>query len=152
MDNLPDDLRIDGPVSKSTNELGLHVRSRYLMCRTWIFRPFLYFMVHSPQSALQHHRKDVEPPAYMCLEASIELINDVTYHHRHHGIWYTVRCALGAALVILAAAQVDSFALPWGWQAAVQDAMRTLGMWTNESPSLKAGLDILERLWGSMQS
>jgi hypothetical protein len=152
MDTLPDDLRIRDLLSESTNELGLHVRSRFLMCRTWIYQPFVYFMVHSPQSALQHHRRDVEPLAYTCLEASIELINDVTYHHRHHGTWYTVRCAFGAALVILAAAQADSFALPWGWQASVKRAMQILELWMGESPNLRASHAILEKLWGPMQT
>ncbi|SCO15077.1 uncharacterized protein FFM5_11058 [Fusarium fujikuroi] len=38
MDNLPSELQVTLPISESSNELGLHVRSRYLLYRSWINR------------------------------------------------------------------------------------------------------------------
>ncbi|OLN97276.1 Positive regulator of purine utilization 6 [Colletotrichum chlorophyti] len=151
INNLPSDLRVTGSIFDSTNELGLHVRSRYLMCQTWLLLPFLYFMIHGPQSLLLQHRKDVEPLAHECLQSSIKSIEDATYHHRHHGLWYTLRITFSGAVCLLAAAQVNSIPMPYGWEDAVQTAMRTLKRWSSDSKNLQASLEILLRLWEATQ-
>src|SRR4051812_21826869 len=102
MANLPQTLLVGSRPLESTNELGLHIRSRYLQCRSWIFRPFLYIMVHATPATLAVHRTNIEPLAYACLESCMDCINDVTFHHRHHGTWYMVRGAFASALLLLA--------------------------------------------------
>ncbi|KAF4456373.1 vegetative cell wall gp1 [Fusarium albosuccineum] len=151
MDNLPKDLRIEGSIFELTNELGLHVRTRYIVWRAWIFRPFLYYMIHAPQSELLKHRKNIEPLASSCLDYSMQGINDATHHHRHHGSWYTARVAFGGALILLAAARVNSIAMPQGWEAAVQRAMHTMDRWSGESKNMEASLKIVKKLWDAAQ-
>ncbi|KAI8715718.1 Zn(2)-C6 fungal-type domain-containing protein [Fusarium sp. LHS14.1] len=148
--NLPKALRVEEPIFESTNELGLHVRSRYLTSQAWIFQPFLYFMIHAPQTEILKHRKDIEPLAFTCLEASMGMINDATHHHRHHGTWYTARIAFGAALCLLAAARVNSIAMPPGWKASVQQAMHVLSRWSAESRNLQVSLEILRAEWDAV--
>ncbi|KAJ3461941.1 hypothetical protein MRS44_010494 [Fusarium solani] len=150
VNNLPKALQVEEPIFESTNELGLHVRSRYLTSQAWIFQPFLYFMIHAPQTELIKHRKDIEPLAFTCLEASMGMINDATHHHRHHGTWYTARIAFGAALCLLAAARVNSIAMPPGWKASVQQAMHVLSRWSAESRNLQVSLEILRAEWDAV--
>lgn len=107
-------------------------------------------MIHAPQTELIKHRKDIEPLALTCLEASMGMINDATHHHRHHGTWYTARIAFGAALCLLAAARVNSIAMPPGWKASVQQAMRVLGRWSAESRNLQVSLEILRAEWDAV--
>ncbi|RSL48318.1 hypothetical protein CEP51_015648 [Fusarium floridanum] len=150
VNNLPKALQVEEPIFESTNELGLHVRTRFLTSQAWIFQPCLYFMIHAPQTELLKHRKDIEPLALTCLEASMGLINDATHHHRHHGTWYTARIAFGAALCLLAAARVNSIAMPPGWKASVQQAMHVLSRWSGESRNLQVSLEILRAEWDAV--
>lgn len=146
MAHLPQVLAIEGRLSDSTNELGLHIRSRYLLCRSWIFRPFLFFMIHAPHAALAEHRKDIEPLAYTCLECCIDTIHDVTLHHRHHGTWYVVRVAFAGALVLLAAAKMKHISMPPTWKDAVERAINTVDCWKADCKDLQVTAEILNTL------
>ncbi|VTT68039.1 unnamed protein product [Fusarium fujikuroi] len=143
MDNLPSELQVTLPISESSNELGLHVRSRYLLYRSWALRPLLYIMIHAPQSDLLQHRSTVEPLAYDCLLSCIDSINDVTYHHRHHGTWYTLRVVASAALSIKAASRVNTMNLPPGWKDELRKAFCILESWSPEARDLRASLEII---------
>jgi hypothetical protein len=144
MYNLPNELRVAEPISESSNELGLHVRSRYLLYRSWALRPLLYIMIHASQSDLLQHRSIAEPLAYNCLVSCIDSINDVTYHHRHHGTWYTLRVVVSSALSIKAASRVNTMNLPPGWQDEVRKALSILESWSTEAGDLRASLDIIK--------
>jgi hypothetical protein len=91
MAHLPHPLVIERSPLETTNELGLHIRSRYLMCRSWIHQPFLHFLIHAAAHQLEDHEAKVETMASICLQCAIEVTNDVTAHHRHHGTWFVVR-------------------------------------------------------------
>lgn len=146
MANLPRALLVKSGLSESTNELGLHIRSRYLLCRSWIFRPFLYIMVHATPATLAEHRKNIEPLAYTCLETCMDCINDVTFHHRHHGTWYMVRVAFASALLILAAAKARFVSMPPGWRDAIRRARVIVNRWNAESKNLQVSANILDAL------
>ncbi|ENH64785.1 hypothetical protein FOC1_g10000922 [Fusarium oxysporum f. sp. cubense race 1] len=144
MYNLPNELRVAGPISESSNELGLHVRSRYLLYRSWALRPLLYIMIHASQSDLLQYRSIAEPLAYDYLVSCIDSINDVTYHHRHHGTWYTLRVVVSSALSIKAASRVNTMNLPPGWQDEVGKALSILESWSTEAGDLRASLGIIK--------
>ncbi|KAF5026957.1 hypothetical protein F66182_987 [Fusarium sp. NRRL 66182] len=151
MHNLPSELRAAEPISESWNELGLHVRSRYLVYRSWTLRPFLYLMIHASQFDLLRYRSDVEPLACEYLASCIDIINDVTYHHRHHGTWYTSRILMSSAASIMAAARVNTITLPSEWKTEVRKGMQTVTRWTSESRNLHEGLRILEAIWATVE-
>ncbi|WJG35741.1 uncharacterized protein FOBCDRAFT_186363 [Fusarium oxysporum Fo47] len=142
--NLPNELRVAEPISESSNELGLHVRSRYLLYRSWALRPLLYIMIHASQSDLLQYRSIAEPLAYDCLVSCIDSINDVTYHHRHHGTWYTLRVVVSSALSIKAASRVNTMNLPPGWQDEVRKALSILESWSTEAGDLRTSLEIIK--------
>lgn len=146
MANLHQTLRIESGHSESTNELGLHIRSRYLQCRSWIFRPFLYIMVHATPATLAEHRKDIEPLAYACLESCMDCINDVTFHHRHHGTWYMVRVAFASALVLLAAAKARFVSMPPHWKDAIRRTFYILNCWNADCKNLQVSTEILDTI------
>lgn len=146
MANLPPLLTINQDVSTSTNELALHIRSRYLLCRSWIFRPFLYIMVHASPAVLAQYRTELEPLAYTCLECCINCINDTTFHHRHHGTYYMVRVAFAGAMQILAAAKAGFMSMPSGWENVVRRAINIIKCWELECKDLQVSADILTLL------
>lgn len=146
MANLPQTLLIGPESPESTNELGLHIRSRYLQCQSWIFRPFLYIMVHATPATLAEYRKDIEPLAYNCLELCMDCINDVTFHHRHHGTWYMVRGAFGSALLLLAGAKAGYVSMPPNWKKAIRRTLAILNRWNADCRNLQISTNILEAL------
>jgi hypothetical protein len=144
MENLPNELRVTEPISESSDELRLHIRSRYLLYRSWTLRPLLYTMIHASQFDLLQYKSNVEPLAYDCLVSCIDSINDVTYHHRHHGTWYTLRVVVSAALSIKAASRVNTMTLPPGWEDEVRKALCILESWSAEASDLRASLEIIK--------
>ena len=128
-----------------SEELPFMIRARVLEIRTWIFRPFLFYAVHHPAQNFQNTML----PRFVehALLHSIRLIETNSLPHRHHGVWYTCRVSVSAALSILAAARNGTIALPQGWQSAVELAIETLLYWEQEGPGdLRLARKILEGL------
>jgi hypothetical protein len=136
MAHLPRTLSVETPLSQTKNELSLHVRSRYLMCRSWIHQPFIYFLIHATQQQLEENGPRVEVLALEGLRCAIEITKDVTLHHRHHGTWFVLRIVAQNALVLLAAAKSQTITLPDGWALAVQRAIDYIGFWAENSGDL----------------
>lgn len=146
MAHLPQTLRVESRPSESKNELGLHIRSRYLQCRMWIFRPFLHIMVHATPATLAEHRHHIEPLASTCLDSCMECINDVTFHHRHHGTWYVVRGAFASSLLLMAAAKAGSVSMPSAWREGVNRTIKIIKLWDGHCRNLQISGEILETL------
>lgn len=144
--HVPPQIHLDETVPTSTNELALHLHSRHGMCRTWIYRPFLYFMTHASVSESVQLQAQIEPLAVKCLEYCMRVIFNTTYHHRHHGSWYTARNALSCALCILGGAKSGRVPLPENWHVAVERVVAILKIWEAESPNLRASRQKLEIL------
>jgi hypothetical protein len=148
--HVPPSLRVDNSDAQSTNELGLHVRSRYRSTRVLIHRPFLYLIVHDKVPPTHQRRALIEHYAQECIESCIVSINDTTYHHRHHGTWYTARIAFNCALCILAAAKSTRMSISNSWHAAILRTITILRFWEGEAINLQLSRQVLESLAGSV--
>jgi hypothetical protein len=152
MAHLPHPLVIERSPLETTNELGLHIRSRYLMCRSWIHQPFLHFLIHAAAHQLEDHEAKVETMASICLQCAIEVTNDVTAHHRHHGTWFVVRMLASNALVLLAAAVSQAIAMPDGWGIAVQRVIEHVGCWEEDSDDLRVTKNLLVDIFAAIKT
>ncbi|KAL1856884.1 hypothetical protein VTK73DRAFT_8216 [Phialemonium thermophilum] len=150
------------------NELAFFLKTRYLGCLEWLYRPFLYYMTSSPPPSssdssgrtaapAQQMRQVVAPLAERCLLACRELITVVAQHHRHGGIWVLVRRTFNAAVLLLAGAQLwaergadGMVPLPDGWQASVQLAISTVRKWEDGAADLVRMRQILQSYFDRM--
>ncbi|PVH72481.1 hypothetical protein DL98DRAFT_470364 [Cadophora sp. DSE1049] len=127
-------------------ELPFMIRARVLEIVSCIFRPFLFYAIHS--QPLESQESLLHPFVEQALQNSMRLIETNSIRHRHHGVWYTCRVSVSAALSILAAAKSSRISLPQGWQSAVQLAIETLLFWENDGPGdLRVARVILEELF-----
>ncbi|KAJ5646394.1 hypothetical protein N7490_002766 [Penicillium lividum] len=144
--HLPKELRINGPVTTSTDELALHIRTRALLCQIRIHRPCLYYIIHTPPEKREQSAY-ASRSASLCLDNCVLLLHDVTYHHRHHGTWYVLRNGLEAAFCLLAAVRSQQIPVSDKWHEAVQRAFWFLEMWKHECPNLEISFAILHRAY-----
>jgi hypothetical protein len=101
-------------------------------------------MVHASPATLAQHRKDIEPLAFTCLESCMDCINDVTFHHRHHGTWYMARVAFASALLLSAAAKAGFVSMPPDWRNAIKRALAVLNRWSANCKNLQFSIEILD--------
>jgi hypothetical protein len=145
MAHLPPTLLVEPALSYTKDELSLHVRSRYLMCRSWIHQPFIHFLIHTTSQQLEgEDRAQVEALALEGLHCALEITNDVTLHHRHHGTWFVLRIVAQNAMVLLAAARSQTIALPEGWMLAVHRVIEYIELWAGNSGDLPVIKSMLE--------
>lgn len=144
--HLPKELRINGPVTSSTDELALHIRSRAILCNIRIHRPCLFYKIHTTPEKHELNAY-VSRSASLCLENCAAFLHDVTYHHRHHGTWYVLRSGLEAAFCILAAVRSQQIPVFDKWHETVQRAFRFLEMWKDQCPNLESSFAILQQAY-----
>lgn len=115
------------------------------MCRSWIRQPFVYFLIHAtPQQLEGEDGAQVEALALEGLRCAIEITNDVTLHHRHHGTWFVLRIVAQNALILLAAAKSQTIALPEGWMLAVRRVIEYIELWAGDGGDLPVIKNMLE--------
>jgi hypothetical protein len=130
-------------------ELAFMLRARVLEIRSWIFRPFLFYAIHHPETDPQQHL--LWSWVQQAMHNSFLLIETSSLPHRHHGVWYTLRVAMIAAFSLIAAAK-NRLQMPDGWRGAVQLAIETLRHWELEGPEdVRKSRVILEELLRNMQ-
>lgn len=146
-DGLPPSLSYSQDLSDMpTEELSYMIRARMLELRSWIYRPFLYYIIHSKTE--QSQGSIAKPFADQALLYSVRLIECNSIRHRHHGVWYTCRASASAALCILSAVRSDRIEIPMGWEDTVQLAIETLLLWEVDAPGdLRKARIILTELY-----
>lgn len=118
------------PNSFVSRELSWATENRILEMRSWLYQPFLYYLIHSSSLGstmasasrtsdaspnISPHRQSSQSPALLpediralqsMITAGIECnlrITDVrSLRHRHHGLWYDLRSTMCASLILLA--------------------------------------------------
>ena len=107
-----------------SRELSWATENRLLEMRSWLYQPFLYYLVHvgpsrlSPQNTASpvYTGVDEVAPGHLPTEASevlwtlivrgiecnVTILETRSLPHRHHGLWYDLRAIMTASLILLA--------------------------------------------------
>lgn len=138
---LPGPIRYDeGEIP--CEELPYMVWGRALEIKAWIYRPFLYYAMHSPQHA--PGRSLALPFVDNCFTCSYQVLSKHSIFHRHHGTWYGLRQTVTAALLLLGAAKCGTLNVPADWRVVVQTGMSRMRFWEDEVPGVTRALGIVE--------
>ncbi|KAK4551624.1 hypothetical protein LTR86_011048 [Recurvomyces mirabilis] len=111
----------DGRGSHVLHELSWALENRLLEVRSWLYQPFMYWLIHSHNaSAIADGSRDDFIAAATAkglgaedatalhhfvvsgLECNLKILDLRSLRHRHHGVWYDMRGTMCAALVLLA--------------------------------------------------
>ena len=112
-----------------SRELSWATDNRILEMRSWLYQPFLYYLIHSPAfgaitttgstsgvaANISHHRQpshsspllpeDIRALHNMItagIECNLKIMDVRSLRHRHHGLWYDLRSTMCASLILLA--------------------------------------------------
>ncbi|KAH7381168.1 vegetative cell wall protein gp1 [Phaeosphaeria sp. MPI-PUGE-AT-0046c] len=118
----------------SDHELAHFVQSRSIMCREWIHRPFLYYVIHQPREG--PHMEQALPLAEKCIQHCVDLIFRIP-KHRQHGLWFVCRATITRALLVVAAIRSQRFSLSDRWTEALEIAKHFLHRYKHEAPDLE---------------
>ena len=140
---LPEPIRYDEDEMPS-EELPYMVWGRALEIKAWIYRPFLFYAVHS--SPDDQGRRIAAPFVAKALTCSFQLLSKRSIFHRHHGTWYELRQTVSGALLLVGSAKCGTLSLPPEWRSAVQAGMARLRYWEHEVPGVNRALGVLEHL------
>lgn len=118
------------------------VWGRALEIKAWIYRPFLFYAIHSPQHA--PGRKLALAFVDKAMSCSFQLLNKHSVFHRHHGTWYGLRETVSGALLLLGAVRCGTLSVPAQWRDVVKTGILKLRLWEDEVPGLKRAVEVLE--------
>lgn len=105
-----------------SQELSWATENRLLEMRSWLYQPFLYYLIHakpqrvpsqplaSPVLASSNRSASLAPePAGVLwnlilrgIECNLTILETRSVPHRHHGLWYDLRAIMCASLILLA--------------------------------------------------
>lgn len=117
------------------------VWGRALEIKSWIYRPFLFYAIHSPVHA--PGRSIALPFVDKALNCSLQLLSRHSVFHRHHGTWYGLRQTVTGALLLIGAVRCATVIVPPGWRDAVQTGMSRLQYWEDEVSGVARALGVV---------
>ena len=141
-------------VDTVSRELSWAVENRLLEMRSWLYQPFLYYLVHAtPQRPLSEFAANspisthapTEPPfisessnvlwslIMRGIDCNMTILETRSLPHRHHGLWYDLRAIMCASLILLAIVKSGYSDLVSGGTSELVGA----AMAWNSSPQLK---------------
>ncbi|KAH7155913.1 hypothetical protein EDB81DRAFT_785776 [Dactylonectria macrodidyma] len=129
-------------------ELPYMVYGRALDIKSWVYRPLLYYLIHSPPNA--PCRALVLPYLDKIFSNCKMILLAQSVPHRHHGTWYATRGCAAAALSILGAVRCGTIHVPAGWERDVHAAMANLRYWEDECPGVHRSLEALEGIMATV--
>ncbi|KAH7384711.1 hypothetical protein BKA64DRAFT_711831 [Cadophora sp. MPI-SDFR-AT-0126] len=102
--SLPTSIQFDNRVHQATDELRFMTQGRSLLIRGLLYRPFLYYAIHSNRIRIQGDL-DTRLQVFVqkALTTSVACDASTVMTHRHHGTWYSLRESITNALMLLAA-------------------------------------------------
>lgn len=156
--SLPGPIRFENlSPDESPDELRSMTQGRSIIIRLLLYRPFLYYTVHSRHQMDSETSARVDSLAQKALDVCIEYHSSTVMRHRHHGTWYGLRGAFATGLMLVAA-KVSGIITWRSWSPdsenpienqyghAVQMCLETLRYWESESTDCARSRDILENL------
>ncbi|PVH85961.1 hypothetical protein DL98DRAFT_511047 [Cadophora sp. DSE1049] len=102
--SLPTSIQFDNTVHQASDELRFVTQGRSLLIRGLLYRPFLYYAIHSSQIRT-HWDLNTRLQVFVqkALTISVACDTGTAITHRHHGTWYSLRESITNALMLLAA-------------------------------------------------
>ncbi|KAG4436538.1 hypothetical protein IFR05_007976 [Cadophora sp. M221] len=102
--SLPNSIRFDSVEDETSDELRFVTHCRSLLIRGLIYRPFLYYAIHSVNSQTNWDLcSKVQSFVQKAFDACLACETDIGMTHRHHGTWYSLRESITNSLLLLAA-------------------------------------------------
>lgn len=111
---------LDRSGSHVSRELSWATDNRLLEMRSWLYQPFLYFLIHGGTVIRQaptdlRNLSSASPADDLSgeeavalrqlirsgVECNLRILDVRSLHHRHHGLWYDLRSLVTAALILL---------------------------------------------------
>ncbi|KAF4442232.1 vegetative cell wall protein gp1 [Fusarium austroafricanum] len=136
-------------VNHADNELAQLIKGREIGCREWIHRPFLFYVLHVTADDDDYHQ--AMPLAQKCLDLCVEHLSRTHGHHRHHGTWYVARACVTRALLLAISIRCGRIPRPTGWKYALENALRTINLWSAEAPDLARAFTVLESVLSGIE-
>lgn len=154
--------------SSASKELSWATQNRILEMRSWLYQPFLYYVIHNPNqrkhgeaiastlSAEQDHI--LRNLISLAVECNLKILETRSLLHRHHGIWFDLRALVTAMLLLIAAARSGHVELPKELfevpdvlnpqlgQSPFDNAFRALRFWEEESLDIYESRLLLQEL------
>jgi hypothetical protein len=127
--NLPPEFQYEQP----DQELSRLTSGRIMHTQEFLFRPFLYRVVHS----LAHQVAMIQDLAQRCVQVCQKRIYQMAIQHRHHGSWMVAMAVFRCGLSIVAAAKSGRVDLPADWRHCVETAIAVIEFWSEEADDLK---------------
>lgn len=119
-----------GNASYVSQELSWALENRLLEVRSWLYQPFLYYLIHhdhhpdlcelcnvgrsspgawtvsSSHTVEASHMDDETVLLHRLISSGIDscmtILDSRALHHRHHGLWYDLRSLMCASLILVA--------------------------------------------------
>jgi hypothetical protein len=104
-----------------SRELSWATDNRILEMRSWLYQPFLYYIIHSVDSTsgvspnVSHHHQPSQTSSLLPedtralhsmitagIDCNLKIMDVRSLRHRHHGLWYDLRSTMCASLLLLA--------------------------------------------------
>lgn len=117
------------------------VRGRVLEINSWLYRPFLFYVIHNPPDSPSWDM--ARPLADKAILWGVRHFSTEPIPHRHHGIWYGIRSTVVTALCTIAAARSGAIAMPPEWRATVFRCIERMRFWEDEAPGIARAVEIL---------
>ena len=118
------------------------VRGRALEIKTWLYRPFLYYVIHNPPGATYHSL--AQPLAEKALSYSLMYILGEPSRHRHHGTWFGIRDCVSQILCLVGAAMSGTISTPPNWRKAIRNCIDMMKYWEREVPEVTRMIRVVE--------
>ena len=147
-----------------SRELSWATENRLLEMRSWLYQPFLYYLVHGKPTPPPHQRI-ASPVSYSSnnqsfglspetatvywnmiqrgIECNLSILETRTVTHRHHGLWYDLRASVCASLILLAVVRAGySDLVPGGVDVLFGTSMHPPGTHVQRQRTLSSGSSV----------
>lgn len=125
-----------------SQELSWATENRLLEMRSWLYQPFLYYLVHVKPATPTHLVSLVEAPEFSsnldsdrervfwnlvlrAINCNLAILDTRSLPHRHHGLWFDLRAIICSSLLLLAVVKAGYLHLIPGGKAALLGANMT---------------------------
>lgn len=157
----------DGVVTDHVSrELSWATENRLLEMRSWLYQPFLYYLVHvkplPPGQGMSSPMSYTSNTTYMGMspevanvywsfiqrgiECNMTILDTRTLTHRHHGLWYDLRASVCASLILLAVVRAGYTELiPGGLEVLLGTSSQLSGPSIQRQRTLSSGSSSVAR-------
>ncbi|EKG10306.1 hypothetical protein MPH_12586 [Macrophomina phaseolina MS6] len=128
-------------------ELAFFTRAREVHMSIFLYRPFLFLVIHGPDSVRRDPR--VQLLADKCLRRCFQFSSSIGIKHRHHGAYFSGRNLLAIGLTILASVKSGRVRMPpvGEWESHLDHIFAYLKYWDDETPDFGRAKAILTDIW-----